>query len=103
MRYKLVVLFMFIISICGTSVGQVQTQQPTIAPSVIRVDLAADFKPDEPTDLPAVKILDVKLGPAASWLWRQKQAKDGAKQIIRLTGRNRAFLPVNEPEGNYTL
>ena len=33
----------------------------------------------------------------------EKQAKDGAKQIIRLTGRNRAFLPVNEPEGNYTL
>nr|MCS5630911.1 hypothetical protein [Pirellulaceae bacterium] len=77
MRYKLVVLFMFIISICGTSVGQVQTQQPTIAPSVIRVDLAADFKPDEPTDAPAGKILDVKLGPAASWLWRQKKAKDG--------------------------
>ena len=33
----------------------------------------------------------------------EKQAKDGAKQIIRLTGRTRAFLPVNEPEGNYTL
>ena len=33
----------------------------------------------------------------------EKQAKDGAKQIIRLTGRTRAFLPVNEPEGNFTL
>ncbi|MBT6849250.1 MAG: heme-binding protein, partial [Planctomycetaceae bacterium] len=79
MRYQRVVLFMFIIVICGTVVGQVQTQQPTLAPAVIRVDLAADFKPDEPTDLPAGKILDVKIGPTASWLWRQKQAKDGEK------------------------
>ena len=79
MRSKLVVLLMFIISICGTSVGQVQTQQPTIAPSVIRVDLAADFKPDEPQDAPAGETLDVKIGPTASWLWRQKQAKDGEK------------------------
>ena len=33
----------------------------------------------------------------------EKQAKDGAKQIIRLTGNYTTFLPVNEPEGNYTL
>jgi putative heme-binding domain-containing protein len=79
MRYKLVILFMFIISIYGTSVGQVQTQQPTIAPAVIRADIAADFKPDEPKDAPAGETLDVKVGPTASWLWRQKQAKDGEK------------------------
>ena len=33
----------------------------------------------------------------------ERQAKDGAKQIIRLTGNYTTFLPVNEPEGNYTL
>ena len=33
----------------------------------------------------------------------EKQANDGAKQIIRLTGNYTTFLPVNEPEGNYTL
>ncbi|MFP6587086.1 MAG: hypothetical protein VB814_05525, partial [Pirellulaceae bacterium] len=74
MRYQVVVLSVFIVFICGTAIGQVQTQQPTIAPSVIRVDLATDFKPDESTDAPAGEILDVKLGPTASWLWRQKQA-----------------------------
>ena len=70
---------MFIIVICGTVAGQVQTQQPTVAPSVIRVDLAANFKPEEPTDAPAGEILDVKLGPVASWLWRKKQAGDGER------------------------
>ena len=79
MRYQVVVLSTFIVFICGTAVGQVQTQQPTIAPSVIRIDLAADFKPDEPTDAPLGEILDVKLGPTASWLWRQKQAGDGER------------------------
>jgi hypothetical protein len=33
----------------------------------------------------------------------ERQAKDGAKQIIRLTRNYTTFLPVNEPEGNYTL
>ena len=33
----------------------------------------------------------------------EKQAKDGAKPIIRMAKANRMFLPVNEPEGNYTL
>ena len=33
----------------------------------------------------------------------EKQAKDGAKPIIRMSGSSRLFLPVNEPEGNFTL
>ena len=33
----------------------------------------------------------------------EKQAKDGAKPILRMSGSPRLFLPVNEPEGNYTL
>ena len=63
----------------GTSVGQAQTQQPSIAASVIRVDLAADFEPEAPMDEPTVQKLDVKLGPTASWLWRQKRAGDGER------------------------
>ena len=31
------------------------------------------------------------------------QAKDGAKQVIRMAGPNRLYLPVNEPEGNFSL
>ena len=33
----------------------------------------------------------------------EKQAKDGAKPILRMSGNTRLFLPVNEPEGNFTL
>ena len=33
----------------------------------------------------------------------EKQAKDGAKSILRMSGNTRLFLPVNEPEGNFTL
>jgi|TARA_R100001460_G_scaffold82579_1_gene123535 hypothetical protein len=33
----------------------------------------------------------------------EKQSKDGAKQIIRMAGPNRLYLPVNEPEGNFSL
>jgi len=33
----------------------------------------------------------------------EKQAKNGAKPIIRMSGASRMFLPVNEPEGNFTL
>ena len=33
----------------------------------------------------------------------EKQSKDGAKQIIRMAGPNRSYLPVNEPEGNFSL
>jgi len=68
---------MFIMSTCGSSVGDAQTQQPTIANSVLRVDLAADFKQDDPQKSPADATLNVKDGPTASWLWRQKQAGDG--------------------------
>ena len=79
MRYQLVILLLFIMLMGGTSVGQAQTQQPSIAASVIRVDLAADFEPEAPADTPTVEKLDVKLGPTASWLWRQKQAGDGER------------------------
>ena len=33
----------------------------------------------------------------------EKQSKDGAKQVIRMAGPNRLYLPVNEPEGNFSL
>jgi putative heme-binding domain-containing protein len=79
MRYQLIVLFTCIISIGSTSVGQAQTQQPTIAPSVIRVDLAGNAKPDATTDTPEAKKLEITLGPTSSWLWRNKAAVDGER------------------------